>query len=156
VAERVPAPAIPKRLEGDRPLMGHDDRRLTGVDLPLVQTAQAHEAPTFSRVRSSPGGGTIRALVRLSERHEIRRFPRVQEFVSSGRLVQWAKASAGTRSGSSGTTMGHAALTRAFSEAAVLFLRNNPAGQKSLTRFARNHGTGTALTILAHPWARAV
>jgi hypothetical protein len=42
------------------------------------------------------------------------------------------------------------------SEAAVLFLRHNPAGQKYLTRLARKHGKGKALTILAHTLARAV
>jgi hypothetical protein len=44
----------------------------------------------------------------------------------------------------------------AFSEAAVLFWRNNPAGQKSLARIERKHGKGQALTILAHKLARAV
>jgi len=52
--------------------------------------------------------------------------------------------------------MGNAYLTWAFSEAAVLFLRNNPAGQKYLTRLAQKHGKGKALTILAHRLARAV
>jgi hypothetical protein len=44
----------------------------------------------------------------------------------------------------------------AFSEAAVLFLRDNPAGQKYLTRLEKTHGKGKALTVLAHKLARAV
>jgi hypothetical protein len=64
--------------------------------------------------------------------------------------------SAGTRDGTSGKKMGNASLKWAFSEAAVLFLRHNPAGQKYLTRLARKHGKGKALTILAHTLARAV
>jgi len=37
-----------------------------------------------------------------------------------------------------------------------LFLRNNPNGQKLLTRLEKKHGKGKALTILAHKLARAV
>jgi hypothetical protein len=84
------------------------------------------------------------------EIHDLQRFPCVQEFVSSCRLVTCAKASAGKRDGTSGRKMGHAYLTWAFSEAAVLFLRANPAGQTYLTRLEKTHGTGQALTVLAH------
>ncbi|HZA29244.1 MAG TPA: transposase [Gammaproteobacteria bacterium] len=66
----------------------------------------------------------------LDERHDLARFPRVQDFVSYGRLVTCAKASAGTRDGTSGTQIGNASLTWAVSEAAVLFLRHTPAGPK--------------------------
>jgi hypothetical protein len=52
--------------------------------------------------------------------------------------------------------MGHADLSWAFSEAAVLGWRANPAGQKSLTRVEKTHETGKALTVLAHQLARAV
>jgi transposase len=86
----------------------------------------------------------------------IERFPRVQDFASYCRLVKWAKASAGKRSGASGTQIGNAHLKWAFSEAAVLFLRDNPAGQKFLTRLEKKHSKGQALTILAHKVARAV
>ena len=68
------------------------------------------------------------------EIHDIHRFPRGQAFVSSCRLVKWAKESAGKRYGTSGKKIGHASLKWAFSEAAVLFLRHNPAGQKFLAQ----------------------
>ena len=103
-----------------------------------------------------PGVGTILALVLWYAIHDIQRFPRVQAFVSYGRLVKCAKESAGKRSGTSGKKSGNASRTWAFSEAAVLFLRNNPAGPKYLTRFAKKYGQGKALTVLAHKLARAV
>jgi transposase len=71
-------------------------------------------------------------------------------------LVKCAKESAGKRYGTSGTKIGNAYLKWAFAEAAVLFLRHNPAGQKSLARLERKHGKGKALTVLAHKLARAV
>ena len=80
----------------------------------------------------------------------MHRFPRVPEFVSYGRLVTCAKESAGKRYGTSGSKSGHASLTWTFSEAAVVCLRHNPAGQKDLARLEKQQGTGKALTILAH------
>jgi hypothetical protein len=80
----------------------------------------------------------------------------VQEFASYGRLVTCAKASAGKRSGMSGTTSGNAYLEGAFSDAAVLCLRDHPAGQKFLARVENKRSQGKALTILAHQLARAV
>jgi transposase len=104
------------------------------LELNLVSTAQAHEAQTFSRRRSIPGVGQSLALGLLDESHDLTRFPRVPEFVSSCRLVTGAKAFAGKRSGTSGTTIGKAYLTWACSAAVVLCRRNHPAGQKSLAR----------------------
>jgi hypothetical protein len=52
--------------------------------------------------------------------------------------------------------MGHASLQWAFSEAAVLFLREHPEGQKWLAKLDKKHGTGKALTVLAQKLARAV
>jgi transposase len=156
VAERFPDPAVQKSIEVDLALIDSYDYLLTNLELDLVQTAKAHEAQTFYRLRSIPGVGKILALVLLYEIHDIHRFPRVQEFVSYCRLVKCAKESAGKRYGTSGKKIGNAYLKWAFSEAAVLFLRNNPAGQKYLARLEKKHGKGKALTVLAHKLARAV
>jgi transposase len=156
VAERFLDPAVQKSIEVDLALIGHYDRLLADLELSIVQTAKEHDAQTFYRLRSIPGVGKILALVLLYEIHDIHRFPRVQEFVSYCRLVKCAKASAGKRSGTSGKKIGNAYLKWAFSEAAVLFLRHNPAGQKYLARLVKKHGKGKALTVLAHKLARAV
>jgi transposase len=156
VAERFPDPAVQQRIEVDLALLNSYDRLLTELELSLVNTAKAHKAQIFYRLRSILGVGKILALVLLYEIHDIHRFPRVQEFVSYCRLVKCAKESAGKRYGTAGTKIGNAYLKWAFSEAAVLFLRANPAGQKYLARIMKKHGQGKALTILAHKLARAV
>jgi Transposase/Transposase IS116/IS110/IS902 family len=97
VAERLPDPAVQQSMEVDLALINHDDRLLTDLARSIVQTATEHEAPTFYRLRSIPGVGKSLALVLLDAIHEIRRCPRGQEFVSSGRLVTCAKESAGKR-----------------------------------------------------------
>jgi transposase len=156
VAERFPDPAVQKSIEVELALIGHYDRLLTDLERSIVQTAKEDGAHTFYRLRSIPGVGKILALVLLYESHDIQRFPRVREFASYCRLVKCAKASAGKRYGTSGQKLGNASLKWAFSEAAVLFSRNNPAGQKYLTRLERRHGKGKAFTMLAHKIARAV
>jgi transposase len=156
VAERFPDPAVQKSIEVDLALMGHYDALLRDLELAIVTTAKQHEANTLYLLQTVPGIGKILSLVLLYEMHDIARFPRVQDFVSYCRLVKCAKESAGKRYGTSGTKIGNAYLKWAFSEAAVLFLRNNPAGHKYLVRLEHKHGKGKALTVLAHKLARAV
>lgn len=156
VAERLADPAVHKSLEVDLGLITSYDQLLTELELAIVKSAKQHDANTFYRLRSIPGVGKIFALVLLYEIHDIHRFPRVQDFVSYCRLVKCAKESAGKRLGTSGKKIGHAYLKWAFSEAAALCLRHNPAGQKRLARLEKKHGKGKALTILAHRLARAV
>lgn len=84
------------------------------------------------------------------------RFPRGQDVVSYGRLGKCTKESAGKRDGTAGAKIGHASLKGACSEAAVLFLRNNPAGQTSVAHWEKTQGQGKALTIFAPKLARAV
>jgi transposase len=156
VAERFADPAVQTSIEVDLGLISYYDQLRTDLELSIVKSATPHDANTFCRRRSIPGVGKILALVLRYEIHDIHRFPRVQDVVSYGRLVKCAQESAGKRYGTAGAKIGNAYLTWAFSEAAVLFLRANPAGQRYLTRLENKHGQGKALTVLAHTLARAV
>jgi len=102
--------------------------------LTIVQTAKHHDAKTLYVLQPVPGLGKILSRVLLDDMHDKARFPRVQDCVSSCRVVKCAQASAGTHDGTSGTQSGNVYLKWAFSAAAVLFLRTHPAGQKSLAR----------------------
>jgi transposase len=95
-------------------------------------------------------------MVLLYEIQDIARFPRVQDFVSYCRLVKCAKESAGKRHGLSGKKIGTPQLKWAFSEAAVLFLRQHHPGKEYLAQLERQPGKGKALTALAHKLARAI
>jgi transposase len=156
VAERFPDPAVQKSMEVDLALIDYYDPLLNDVELSIVRLAKQHDPDTFYRLQSVPGIGKILSLVLLYEIHDSRRFPRVQDFLSYCRLVKCAKESAGKRYGTSGAKIGNAYLKWAFSEAAVLFLRDHPAGQKYLTKLENTHGQGKALTLLAQKLARAV
>jgi transposase len=156
VAARFLEPAVQKHVEVDLALMDYDDRLLNDVELTIGQTATQHDAQTLYRPQSAPGLGKMLSLVLRYEIHDITRFPRVQDVVSYCRLVKCATESAGKRSGTSGAKVGNAYLTWAFSEAAALVLRSNPAGQQYLARLERKPGKGKALTVSAHKLARAV
>ena len=156
VAEHFPDPSVRTSIAMDVALIDHYDALLTEVELTIVRTAKQHDATVFHRLRSVPGIGKILALVILYEIHDIARFPRVQDFASYCRLVKCAKESAGKHLGTSGKKIGNAHLKWAFSEAAVLFLRQNAPGQKYFAKLTRKHGKGKALTVLAHKLARAV
>ena len=156
VAERFIDTAVQKSIEVDLALIDHYDKLLSDIELYIVNTAEQHDVNAFYRLRSVPGIGQILALVILYEVQDIGRFPRVQDFVSYCRLVKCTKESAGKKYGTSGKKIGNAYLKWAFSEVVVLFLRNNPEGQKYLARLEKKHSKGKALTILAHRLARTV
>jgi transposase len=137
VAARFADPAVHKSIEVALALITSYDELLRDVELTIVKTAQYHDAHTLYLLQTVPGIGTMLSLVLLDEIHQIDRFPRGQDVVSSCRLVKGARESAGKRYGTSGTTIGNAHLTWAFSEAAVLFLRDHPAAQKYLTRLEK-------------------
>jgi transposase len=80
----------------------------------------------------------------------------VQNFASYARWVKCSKESGGKRLGTSGKKISNVHLKWAFSEAATLFLRKNPEGQKLLARLEKKHDKGKALSILAHQLGRAV
>jgi len=124
----------------DLALIGHYDQLLRDIELSMGRTATHHDANTLYLLRTVPGIGDILSLVLLYEIHDIQRFPRVQDFVSSCRLVTCAKESAGKRYGTAGTKIGNAYLTWAFSEAAGLFLRHTPRGSSISHAWRKNRG----------------
>jgi hypothetical protein len=156
VAERFPDPAVPQSSDVDLALIGHYDQRRRAMELAILTTATQPKAQTLSLLRTVPGIGERLSLVWLYDIHEIARVPRVHDCLSSCRRVTCTKESAGKRYGTAGMTSGHAHLTWACSEAAVLFLRAHPAGQQSLTKLEKTHGAGTALPLLAQQLGRAV
>ena len=155
VAERFPDPCARKSVEVDFALIAHYDEVIRELELHLTRRAKEHDPDAFHRLRSIPGVGKILALTILYEIHDIARFPRVQDFVSYTRLVKCERSSGGKKQGTGGSKIGNVHLKWAFSEAAVLFLRKNPRGQRYLERLTRRHGKGKALSILAAKLGRA-
>lgn len=156
VAEHCPDPRVRQSMEVDVAVIDHYDQVLGEGELYLPRPAKGHDVQPFSRLQSVPGIGQLLALVSLSELQDMARVPRVQDFLSSGRLGKCLKDSAGKRVGSSGKKIGTPQLQWAFSEAAVRFWRPNKLGQDYFAKLDRKHGKGQARTVLAQKLARAV
>ncbi|MCK4350288.1 MAG: IS110 family transposase, partial [Candidatus Krumholzibacteria bacterium] len=156
LAEQFDDPHVQRSIQTDLELINHLSRLLTNLERYILRTARYHDPQALYLLQSIHGVGKIISLVILYEIGDINRFPRVQDFASYSRLVACARESAGKRYGSSGRKIGNMHLKWAFSEAAVLFLKNNPAGMKYKKRLERKHGKAKSLSILAHRLGRAV
>jgi transposase len=156
ITDQFQDPAVRKSIEVNIEFIDHYERLLKDLELHILHNARRHDPNAFHLLRSIGGIGDILALVILYEIHDIRRFPRVQNFLSYARLVKCQRESAGKRSGTSGNKIGNPHLKWAFSEAAVLFLRNNPEAKKYIDRLRSKHGKAKALSILAQRLGRAV
>jgi transposase len=142
-------------VEADLALAARLDEIIRTLEHTILDRAKVDDPETFLRLQTIPGVGRILALTLLYELHDIRRFPRVGDFLSYARLVKSQKASAGKVMGTSGAKIGNAHLKWAYSEAAVLFLQKNPPGQRLINRLRSKHGRGKALSILASRIGRA-
>ena len=156
VAERFQDFSVQNMINTDLSVIEAYDPIIAKMERAIIQMAKHHDPVAHALLNTIPGIGKILSLVILYEIEDIKRFPRVQEFVSYCRLVKCKKESNGKTYGTSGKKIGNAHLKWAFSEAAVLFLKGNEQGRRYLDRLTNKHGKGKALSILAHKLGRAV
>ena len=156
IAEAFADPAVQRSIAVDIELIDHLDLVLERLKKDIERTARHHDPQALFLLRTVHGIGATLGLVILYEIQSIDRFERVQDFCSYARLVKCQHESSGKRSGKSWSKIGNVHLKWAFSEAAVLFLRANPAGMTYKKRLERKHGKGKSLSILAHRLGRAV
>ena len=71
-------------------------------------------------------------------------------------MVKARKESAGKKAGSGGAKIGTAYLKWAFSEAAILFIRESERAKRYVAKMTKKHGKGKAISMLAHKLGRAV
>ena len=156
VAESFPHPDVHRSVQVDAELIDHLDVVIEELNAHIARAAREHDPQSLMLLRTIHGVGRILALVILYEIHTIERFSSVGEFCSYARLVRVQHESAGKKSGGGHSKIGNRHLKWAFSEAAVLFLRGNPAGLAYKKRLEKKHGKAKALSILAHRLGRAV
>jgi transposase len=149
-------PAVQKSMEADLKVITVYDATLHDLEKTILKLAQYHDPVSYALLDSIYGIGKIGAPTILYEIEDIRRFPRVQDFVSYARLVKCSHESNGKKYGNGGSKIGNAHLKWAFSEAALLFLKGNEPAKKWFEKLTKKHGKGKALSILAHKLGRAV
>lgn len=156
VAEQFEEPSVRRSVEADLNVIGHLDDEIREVELYLVRHAKVDDPQTYARLQSIPGVGKVLALIMLYEIHDIGRFAGVGNFVSYARLVRCSHESAGKKSPGKGKKIGNAHLKWAFSEAAVLMMREIPQAMRFVTRKEKQHGKAKAISILAARMGRSV
>ena len=125
--ERFEDPSVQKMIATDLAVIAAYDPIIAKMERDIISSAKHHDPVSHALLNTIPRVGRILSLVILYEIESIKRFPRVQDFVSYSRLVKSAKESNGKKYGSSGKKIGNAHLKWAFSEAAALFLKGNEA-----------------------------
>lgn len=155
VAERFEEPSVRRSVEADLNVIGHLDDEIREVELYLVRHAKIDDPQGYARLQTIPGVGKVLALIMLYEIHDIGRFAGVGNFVSYARLVRCTHESAGKKSPGKGKKIGNAHLKWAFSEAALLMMREIPQASRLVARKEKQHGKAKAISILAAKLGRS-
>jgi transposase len=154
--DRFEDPSVQKTIALDLKLIAVYDTLLQELEGDILRTAKGHDPNTLYLLQTIPGIGKILSLVFLYEIQDIRRFPRVQDFVSYARLIRPVKESAGKRTGVANGKIGNSYLKWAFSEAVYLFLRETQDVSPVIRRLEQKYGKDKALGLLAHKLGRTV
>jgi transposase len=156
LAERFADPSVRRSITANLELIDGFDEQIDELERHLVKSARVDDPVTLQLLRTVPGIGKILSLILLYEIDDIKRFPEVGNFLSYSRLVRCEHESAGKKKGSGGKKIGNAHLKWAFSEAACLMLRCQPAAKKWLAKQERKRGKRKALSILEAKLGRTV
>ena len=156
IVARFEDPAVRASVEADLAVIDIFDVVIARLERIIIRAAKGHDHHAFALLKSVHGIGDIIGLTLLYEIHEIQRFSSPGGFLSYCRLIKCEKTSNGKKKGTGKRKQGNHHLKWAFSEAAALFLRANPAGQKLHSRLVKKHGKAKALGILAAKLARSV
>jgi transposase len=140
----------------DVDLIDFYDEQIKRLDLYLEQNAKIDDPDTFFRLMSIPGVGRILAMTFLYEIRDIRRFPKVGDFLSYARLVKGTNSSAGKQYKPTGAKIGNPHLKWGFSEAITLLKRECPEAKAFAEHIEKQHSKARANTLLAIKLGRAV
>lgn len=148
--------SVKRSVDIDLDIVGHINRELFKVERYIEKQAKQHNQQDYSLLRSIPGVGQILALTIIYEIGHIARFETVQKFASYSCLIKCKAESAGKNYGTQGNKIGNSHLKWAFSEIAVLYLRNNPKAIRYLKQLQKRMSKAKALSVLAHKLGRCV
>ena len=146
---------VKKSVATNVELIDYIDSVLKRLELDILKAARGHDPDALRILQTIPGVGKILSLTILYEICDIKRFPRVQDYLSYCRLVKCRKESAGKDYGSSGKKIGNAHLKWAYSESCVMFLRESKQAKSFVEKRKKGKEKGKALSILSARLGRA-
>ena len=156
LANHFPEPMVRQSIEVDLQLLDTLHQILLKMERTVIEQARHHDPVALQLLRTIPGIGKVLSLVILYEIQDVRRFLQVGNFISYARLVKCQHESAGKKSGSRNNKIGNAHLKWAFSEAAVLFLRDYKPAKDYHHKLVSRYGKAKALSIIAQKLGRTV
>jgi len=156
IARRFENCYVQKSVQIDSDLLDFYHKILIDIEYEIQRNAKHHDPLTYMLLKTVPGIGPILGLVILYEIYDIRRFENVGRFISYSRLVKCSHESAGKKMKGGHNKIGNSHLKWAFSEAAVLFLRNNQLGKQLYQRLTSRYGKAKALSLIAQKLGRTV
>jgi transposase len=156
IGDRFTDPMVRTTVVVDAALMDALHEQILAIERQINTQVPEHDPVAVHLLRSIPGVGKILALVIFYEIHDIKRFPKVGNFISYARLVKCAHESAGKRRTGKNSKIGNVHLKWAFSEAACLFLRRNERAKHYHKKLVSKYGNAKALSIIAQKLGRTV
>ena len=156
IPEKFNDPATLKMVNADLFMFQTYHDIITKLEFQIEDMMEIQDPYSFSLLRSIPGLGFILPLTILYEIDSISHFPDIGKFISYCRLVKCAHESAGKKEKGGHNKIGNVHLKWAFSESAVLFLRNNERGQKWHEQLVSRYGKAKAMSLIAQKLARTV
>ena len=156
LAEHFEEPMVRTSMEADIAMLDRLHEVLLKIERTVLAQAREADPVALQLLQSVPGVGKIISLVILYEIEDVDRFPKVGNFISYARLVKCSRESAGKKSGARNSKIGNAHLKWAFSEAAVLFLKDHQAAKDWHDKLVGQYGKAKALSIMAQKLGRTV
>lgn len=150
--------AVKRMIQSDSTMINAYTEEVVQLEHFIKQQAvkQHHNGLAISLLQTISGIGNILSLTMLYEIHDIKRFPTVQKFCSYARLVRPERSSDGKTTDGKNKKIGNQHLKWAFSEAAVLMIRNDEQAKKLYERLQRQNPKAKAIAIIAHRLGIAV
>jgi transposase len=156
LAEHFQEPMVRAAIQADIQVLDTLHQVLLNIERTVLDQCRHHDPVNLQLIRTVPGIGKVLSLLILYEIQDVSRFPKVANFISYARLVKCPHESAGKKSGSPNSKIGNPHLKWAFSEAAVLFLRDHNPAQLYHQKLVSRYGKAKALSIIAQKLGRTV
>ena len=156
IPQKFSDPATLKMVNADLAMFQAYHDIITKLEFQIEDSMEVQDPVSYSIINSVPGLGFILSLTILYEIDDIHRFSDVGKFISYCRLVKCSHESAGKKEKGGHNKIGNVHLKWAFSEGAVLFLRNNERGQRWHDKLVQRYGKAKAMSIIAQKLGRTV
>ena len=132
------------------------DPIIARIEKEIRENAIAHNPRDMMLLKTAPGIGDILALIILYETHDIRRFPKHQNYASYSRVVRCPQTSSGKITGIKNQNIGNPYLKYAFNAIIISAQQQSAQISKYYKRLESKFGKKKARARMAHKFNTAV